>query len=104
MAVKLPCDYMTKERLKSLSGECKTYRMNAPMSWKEFEEMPDDLKVMYIKSLRKKFSTPDAAIADMLGVDHTAFNSAIVQLKLHRGSIDIPDWDKDGFSSWRSKT
>ena len=35
-----------------MSGECKSYRLNSPMSWDEFKAMPDDIKITYIKLLR----------------------------------------------------
>ena len=57
--VKLPSDYMSEKEKEALNGECKTYKLGAPMSWDEFNKMPDDLKVMYIKNLRKKFNVPD---------------------------------------------
>ena len=32
-----------------MNGEVKTYKMHDPMTWKEFRELPDDLKKEYIK-------------------------------------------------------
>ena len=46
-----------------MNGECKSYRLNDPMAWKEFKSMPDDLKITYINLLRKKFNVPGTSIA-----------------------------------------
>lgn len=51
--VKFPSDYLTKKEIKAMSGEVKSYRLNEPMSWREFKAMPDDIKVTYIKLLRE---------------------------------------------------
>ena len=50
--VRLPSDNLSKKELMKMSGECKSYRLNSPMSWDEFKAMPDDIKITYIKLLR----------------------------------------------------
>ena len=65
--VRFPSDGLTKKELESMNGETKTYKMNSPMNWQEFRGMPDDLKIAYIKALRKKFAVPNIEIAKMFG-------------------------------------
>ena len=65
--VKLPSDYMTKKELNAMNGECKSYRLNSPMTFEEFVSMPDDLKVMYIKALREKYKVPGKVLANAMG-------------------------------------
>lgn len=72
-SVKFPSDYMTKKELKQMNSECKSYRLNEPMSWNEFKELPDDLKRDYVKLLRSKYSVPDKDIAEMLGINRSTF-------------------------------
>lgn len=67
--VRLPSDNLSKKELEKMNGEVKSYRLNAPMKWREFKTMPDDLKVAYIKALRAKYGVPDNEIAKMFGVD-----------------------------------
>lgn len=68
--------------MEALNGECKTYKLGAPMSWDEFSEMPDDLKTMYIKNLRKKFNVPDDEVAIGMGADIFAFTECLKAIKL----------------------
>ena len=101
-AMKTASDFMSKKELKALHGECKTYKLGAPMSWSKFSEMPDDLKAMYIKSLRKKFNVPDEELAVAMGVDILAFNECLKSIKVK--SFAAPDWyateDCERFNAW----
>lgn len=103
-AVKFPSDYMTKGQIKKMSGECKTYRMNEAISWEEFKNMPDDLKIAYIKAIREKFGAPDKYIAEMMGVNKVTFSKYAKCLCLSKGSDSGTNrkWNKDGFFAWRA--
>lgn len=68
-AVKFPSDYLTKKELKNMSGEVQAYRLNDPMKWDEFKDMPVDLQVSYVKLLRERFDVPDGFIGEMMGAD-----------------------------------
>ena len=72
-SVKFPSDYMTKKELKAMNGECKSYRLNDPMMWEEFKQLPDDIKIMYIKGIREKYDIPDKYLADAMGVASPRF-------------------------------
>ena len=81
-----------------MSGECKSYRLNEPMSWKEFMSMPDDIKVTYIKLLRQKFDVPDCKIGEMLGVEKNKMSIEIKRIGLGHGVKHGGNrrWDKEG--------
>ena len=104
--VMMPSDHYTKKHLESLNGEVKTYQLGNPMSLKDFIELPDDLKIMYIKKLRKMFDVPDEELADAFGVEHDKFSKCISNLGI--GSRKSCDFDKnwyetekhDKFKSW----
>ena len=104
--VKLPSDYMSEAEMEALNGECKTYKLGAPMSWDEFSEMPDDLKTMYIKNLRKKFNVPDERLAVAMGTDIWTFAYCLktVKLKPRHWGIDGCNWydtdDHGCFNAW----
>ena len=72
-SVKFPSDYMTKKELKAMNGEVKSYRLNDPIMWGEFKQLPDDIKTMYIKSIREKYDIPDQYIAEVMGVNPSTF-------------------------------
>lgn len=100
-AVKLPSDFMTKKERDAMNGECKSYRMNDPMTWEQFKEIPDDLKGCYIKALRLKYDVPDSYIAEMMGASKSSFSAELTRLGLKtdagRGKRS---WDKEGFTNW----
>lgn len=100
--VRLPSDNLSKKELKAMSGECKSYRLNEPMNYREFKAMPDDLKVTYIKLLREKYGVPDCKIADMMGVNKVTFSVEIKRIGLGHGEKHggYKKWDTDGFYAW----
>lgn len=83
--VKFPSDYLTRKELNAMNGECKSYRLNAPMSWDEFKSLPDDLKVVYIKGLREKYGVPDTKLIELWGITAYMFNKWIKCLGLRQG-------------------
>lgn len=84
-----------------MNGECKSFRLNDPITWQEFMSMPDDIKCTYIKLLREKFNVPDKYLAEMFGVhkDHVCrtFKKLGLQRNVH---ISHPKWDMEGFNAW----
>lgn len=104
-SVKFPSDYMSAKELKSMNSECKTYRMNEPITWDEFKSMPDDLKIAYVKNLREKFGAPACEIAVMMGVHPATLNSYLRCLGIAEGKSagrSRQKWDKEGFNAWRT--
>lgn len=102
--VKTASDYMTQKELRALDGEVKTYRLGSPMSWEEFNAMPDDLKKMYIKKLRKNFNVPDEMLATAMGVDIQKFADGMKSIKLSPNKANGYEWydtDEHGrFQTW----
>jgi len=86
-----------------MNGECKAYRLNDPMGWKEFKSMPDDLKITYIKLLRQKFNAPGNHIAKMMGINTCSYSQEISRLGISEGKNcrgKCTKWDKEGFFAW----
>jgi DNA-binding transcriptional regulator YiaG len=102
--MKTAADYMTQKQLRALNSEVKTYRMGSPMNWEEFSTMPDDLKKMYIKNLRKKFNVPDEELAMAMGVELAVFTEDLKSIKLSPRISEDRDWygtDECGrFQTW----
>lgn len=99
--VRLPSDYLSKKELKNMSGECKSYRLNEPMKWAEFKDMPDDIQKIYITALREKYNVPDAQLARMFGTCQsncaTFLKKKGISRQRHHGK---EEWDSDGFLVW----
>lgn len=106
--VKFPSDYKTKKELEAMNGECKSYRLNDPMSWEEFKAMPEDLKIDYIKLIRQKYNAPDSAIAKyVFETSHWIFGKWVRSVGLGLGKAsggNGREWDKKGFMEWCGKT
>lgn len=86
-----------------MNGEVKSYRLNEPMSWKEFKEMPDDIKVNYVKLLRQKYNVPGKNIAEMMGCSTATFYNEINRLGISEGKNcrgRCTPWDREGFFAW----
>lgn len=102
--MKTASDYMTKKELRAMNGEVQTYRLGSPMSWEEFSTMPDDLKKMYIKNLRKKFNAPDEELALAMGVELAAFTEGLKSIKLSPRVCEDRSWydtdDHGRFQTW----
>ena len=102
--VKTAMDYMTKKQLRAMNGEVQTYRLGSPMGWEEFSSMPDDLKKMYIKKLRDKFTVPDDALATAMGIDISKFVVCLKSIKLSQLTCKDHSWydtDNNGrFHTW----
>lgn len=106
-AVRLPSDRLTQKQWEAKNGECKSYRMNEPMTWAQFMEMPDDLKVLYIKAIRKKYHTPDRILAHCMGVADYTFSKKMRELGIGLGKgagAKNKDWcttdGADEFTRW----
>ncbi len=101
--VKMPSDFLSKKELKSMDGECKTYRLNEPMSWEEFKALPDDLKVSYINAIRIRFGASDSEIFRMFGVDQRkgAYDFAALNLGRGRNSTKLK-FNQEAWSKWRA--
>ena len=101
-AVKFPSDYLTKKERDAMNGKVETYRLNEPMKWEEFKQLPEDLMRGYIKAIRAKFNAPDSYIAEMLGVSHACLGNYIRTLGLGRGKNcgARTKWDKERFLAW----
>ena len=85
-----------------MNGECKSYRLNDPMTLDEFMSMPDDIKCTYIKLIRKKFNAPVTQIAKMMGVSEATVRKELKRLGLNEGKTRSgkTKWDKEGFYAW----
>lgn len=99
--VMMPSDRMTRKEWESMNGEVKHYKINEPMSYAEFKALPDDIKKIYIKTLRSKFDVPDKYIAEMMGVGKSTIAYNIGILDIHSGETNnIRAWDRAGWQEW----
>lgn len=103
--VKFPSDYLSKKELRKMNGECVKYAsLKKPMTWVEFKQLPDDLKVTYIKRLRDQFNVPDKEIAAMFEVGYSGtLYRWFKTLGLSKGmgsGAKTQTWNKEGWLAW----
>lgn len=99
-SVRLPSDNLSRKEQIAMNGEMKSYRLNEPMSWKEFKAMPDDTKILYIKALQKKFNIPATALGTMFGVNRQTVGKMLKDLKIDHRPQGSNTWDKEAFMRW----
>ena len=101
--VRFPSDNLSKKELEKMNGECKTYRLNSPMAWKEFKAMPDEHKITYIKLVREKYGVSDTQLGKAMGINCCSFSNEMARLGLNVG-VGVRNgstkWDKEGFLAW----
>lgn len=83
-----------------MSGECKSYRLNSPMKWKEFKAMPEDLQIAYIKAIKDKYNPTITAIGKMMGVERANLSKHLRSLGFDKQSKGDHPWDKEAFAEW----
>lgn len=85
----LPSDYMTQVEKRKLNGEVNTYRLDKPMSWEEFKEMPDDLQAEYLRRLISAYGVNAKVLGEMFGKNNQTIINRQKKLGIpsaHRGT------------------
>ena len=80
--------------------EKEIYRLNEPMTWKEFLAMPDEYRIAYIEALRRKYNVPDKHICRMMGEQSGSFSLQMQRLRIRSTRKSNTIWDKEGFYAW----
>ena len=85
-----------------MNGECKSYRLNDPMTREELLSMPDDLKIVYIQAIRKKYGIPDSQLGKAMGFTQQRFAKLVKRLGLCQGKEmgGRRKWNEEGFYAW----
>lgn len=100
-AIMFPSDYLTEKEKKAMNGECKSYRLNDPMKWKEFKYMPQDLQRTYITGLRDAFGAHNKAIFSMLGISDAAGSKYFSKIGLALGKGKTPGkFKEEAWTRW----
>lgn len=71
----------TKKGIGNLKGESSepiTMNLNKPMKWKEFKQLTDSMKVMYLKHLVTTYGVNGVEVRNMLGVSNSYFYANVI--------------------------
>ena len=82
-----------------MNGECKSYRLNEPMKWSEYKQLPDDLKEAYLKAVIKTYNPSASAFAKMFDIERSTLQRELTRFKISTGSRGKA-WDKENFLVW----
>ena len=85
----LPSDHMTPAEWKRRNGPVSTYKLDAPMSWEQFREMPFDLRKKYLNNLYDLYGASDARIGAMMFVNPQTIARARAELGIHRSGARV---------------
>ena len=97
---RLPSDNLTKKELEAMNGEMKSYKMNSPITWAEFKEMPDDIQKMYLLGIHNKWNVPYSEIAKMMGSYQQKLAREMKRLGISSNNHAHTKWDREGFYAW----
>ena len=67
----LSSDSLTPAQLKRRNGPVSTYKLDAPMRWDDFKEMPADLQKQYLTYLVETYGATNEMLGDMFYVHPT---------------------------------
>lgn len=99
-AIKFPSDYLSKKGLRKMNGEVKTYKLNEPMTWKEFKKMPDELRREYISGIEQRFNAPRTEIAKMFDVSYGSLRAELAGLGFGVAYRGKSKWEEAAFEKW----
>lgn len=75
----LPSDYLTAKEKRALNGECKTYKMSAPMTYEEFKSMSYENQCEYIATLKNKFDITMVDLTKLFGCTYKSVQQYITR-------------------------
>ena len=98
----LSTDGMTRKEWEKRNGVVMTYKLNRPVSWKEFRSMPRDVQAEYIRGLSDTYGINVSALARMFDMSHEGVRSYLkknglseqLQKSRHMDAEAIDRWEK----------
>ena len=87
IAVRLPNDHLSPAALVQKNSPCRNYRLGCPMSARQFQSLPRDLRRTYLQKLRTRGGS-EASVSRMLGVSPETLQRLLSE---YRVCLDHPD-------------
>lgn len=99
--VKTPSDYLSRKERDKMNGDVNTYKLNEPMSWKEFKRMPDDIQSQYLKGIISKYDPDAIAMGQMFKTTAETVRRRMKELGIKPKKGGRPDPNRnDAFLTW----
>lgn len=105
----------TATEQKKLNGPCTTYRLDEPMTWAQFTQLPLNIQQEYVENLAKKYRVAQYKLCDLFGATQAAIANYFDGKKfstLYESTIaaagpdsepDLVAWNQFVNSLWRPK-
>ena len=94
-------DYLSKSEKKKLNGEITVYKMNEPISWKEFRSYPRDMQVKYLEMLRDEFGASMSSFKRVTGATDGSLYPYFAERNLKDILLKYPEMSKkDALEAW----
>lgn len=91
----LPSDLLTAKQRKEKNGEVKSYNISRPMPWREFKQMPDDLKREFYRNMQSFGGSAKWLAEEMGASDQTIRDSAErCGAPFRRGGRNLEMWQR----------
>jgi hypothetical protein len=84
----LPSDHLSPAELKKRSGECRSFRMDEPCTWSDFQSMPKDLKKEYVGRLRDLYGANNAMLSELWHVSQPTVLKAMRDADIPNGGVN----------------
>ena len=99
--VKTPSDFLSRKERNKMNGDVNTYKLNEPMSWKEFKRMPDDIQSQYLNGIISKYDPDAIAMGQMFKTTAETVRRRMKELgiKPKKGGQYDPNRN-DAFLAW----
>lgn len=100
------CDFLprTKSELKAMNGPCTTYRLNEPMKWASFTQIPTRIQIEYLRSLVKRFHATEEMLPSLFGATPTAVRYYLSSKGLAGVMASCCENQAPDMEGWRSFT
>lgn len=84
-----------------MNGDVNIYKLNEPMSWKEFKMMPDDIQSQYLNGIISKYDPDAITMARMFKTTPETVRRRMKELgiKPKKGGHYVPNRN-DAFLAW----
>lgn len=91
----LPSDLLTAKQRKEKNGEVKSYNISRPMPWREFKQIPDDLKREFFRDMQSFGGSAKWLAEEMGAIDQTIRDSAErCGAPFRRGGRNLEMWQR----------
>ena len=90
----LPSDNLTPAQLKRRNGPVSTYKLDEPMRWDDFKDMPVDLQKQYLTNLVETYGATNEMLGDMFYIHPSQIGRVKRQLGIAGQKNGRPDPDK----------